>query len=173
MFFKRRQFGNLNGSQAVWCNQAAVTHHAAGVDNGQLVLVDDNFAPACAGGGCAIDPKNPNRVLLTTISSNGGNPPSGCTIPQMQDPDQLNSDGSIAKWGGCSAWDCQSPAPRAAAPAGTVLTSQEQYQILQQTAASNAAPPEGSFLSRNKIPIFLGGTILILGFVGMVLLMEV
>lgn len=172
MLINHKQLGDFHGSQLFWCNQAAVTHHAAGVDNGQLILVNDNFAPACAGGGCAIDPKNPKRILLTTFSSNGGNPPPGCIIPQP-DGDQSNPDGSIAKWGGCAAWDCQNNPPLAAAPVGTILTQQEQFKILQRTGTANPLPPEKSFLSRNKIPIFLGGSILILGFIGMALLMEV
>jgi len=165
----RYLLGNLDGNGNYWCAMAASVHHSAGLQNGQLVAVRDDFAPACANRGCAIEPNNPKRILLTTMDPKGGNPPPGC-IMAPGSGDDLNSDGSVRKWGGCSAWDCQNPAPLASPPVNTIVTAAEQQQILQQTLP--VAPPPKSFLSRNKIPIFVGGTVLLLGFVGMMLLIE-
>lgn len=51
------------------------------------------------------------------------------------------------------------------------ITAQEEQQILAQTMPIQA--PEPSFLSRNLIPIVIGGGVLFLSIIGMVLLVKV
>jgi hypothetical protein len=63
------------------------------------------------------------------------------------------------------------PPPPPHPDTGPTITAIEEQMILQQTLPLIA--PEQSFLSRNKTPILLGGTVLILGVIGMVVLVKI
>ena len=63
------------------------------------------------------------------------------------------------------------PPPPPPPDTGPTITASEEQKILQQTLPLIA--PEPSFLSRNKTPILLGGTVLILGIIGMVVLVKI
>jgi len=53
----------------------------------------------------------------------------------------------------------------------SIISLTEEQRILQQTLP--APPIVGSFLSRNAMPIFLGGTVLLVGLIGLVLMIKV
>lgn len=129
-------FGDL-GDQCMpgtfFCDLAAQQLHATGVYTGKLALVRNDFAAACANGGCAVDPANPKRVFLTKYGPEGGNPPAGCVSSPKSD-DKLNADGSVAQWGGCAAWDCQNAAPLAPSkncPPSVINTSSCSCKVFQ------------------------------------------
>jgi len=60
------------------------------------------------------------------------------------------------------------PPPEDIAP---IITPEEEQQILQETLP--LPEPEESFLARNAMPLIIGGSVLLLGTVGLVIMLKV
>lgn len=60
------------------------------------------------------------------------------------------------------------PPPEDIAP---ILTPEEEQAILQQTMP--LPEPEPSFLARNGLPLIIGGSVLLLGTIGLIFMLKV
>ena len=60
------------------------------------------------------------------------------------------------------------PPPEDIAP---IITPEEEQQILQQTLP--LPEPEESFLARNAMPLMIGGSVLVLGTIGLIVMIKI
>lgn len=109
-----------------------------------------------------INAKNPDA---TTLNLQG---PGGYTVPS------ITSYWSNPPFGNCTLgldqnFDFLTTILKRLQPQ-TIISVAEEQQILQQTLP--VPQVQGNFLSRNAMPIFLGGTVLILGIVGFILMTQ-